>query len=54
VILGAGQLYKGNFVGGLLWFLAVVVGYAAYIIPGLVLHFLCVLTAFTAGDPNKR
>lgn len=45
VIPGAGQMYKGQVVSGLCWLLMVVVGYAAFIVPGIVLHVCCVLGA---------
>ena len=47
---GLGQLYKGQFLNGLVWFFAVMFGYAALILPGLILHFLCVLGAL-GGNP---
>ena len=52
VIPGAEQMYKGNVGSGLLWLLAVVVGYMALVIPGLILHLICILTA-ASGDPTK-
>jgi len=45
-------MYKGNVGSGLLWLLAVVVGYMALVIPGLILHLICILTA-ASGDPTK-
>ena len=47
---GLGQLYKGQFFNGLVWFFMVMFGYAALIIPGLILHFFCVLGALS-GNP---
>lgn len=47
---GLGQLYKGQLVNGLVWFGVVMFGYAALIIPGLILHFFCVLGALS-GNP---
>lgn len=47
---GLGQLYKGQFINGLVWFFAVMLGYAALVIPGLILHFFCVLGALS-GNP---
>jgi hypothetical protein len=49
---GLGQLYKGHVFIGLLWFLCVTAGYVAFIIPGVVLHALCVLGAMM-GDPFR-
>jgi TM2 domain-containing membrane protein YozV len=48
---GLGQLYKGHAIAGVLWFVVVAVGYVCFIIPGVVLHLLCVLSA-ASGDPN--
>jgi hypothetical protein len=52
VIPGAGQLYKGSVASGLVWFVAVVVGYFLMIVPGVVLHICCIVAA-ASGDPNK-
>jgi TM2 domain-containing membrane protein YozV len=52
VIPGAGQMYKGNVGGGLLWLVVVIAGYMAFVIPGLVLHLICIVTA-ASGDPTK-
>ena len=47
---GLGQLYKGQIVNGIVWFIMVMCGYAALILPGLILHFFCVLGALS-GNP---
>lgn len=47
---GLGQLYKGQIINGIVWFLFVSMGYVALILPGLVLHFFCVLGALS-GNP---
>lgn len=49
-IPGLGQLYKGQILNGLVWFFFVGMGYVALIVPGLVLHFFCVLGALS-GNP---
>lgn len=49
---GAGQMYKGNLGVGLLWMLFVAIGYAMLIVPGLILHLICIITA-SSGDPYK-
>lgn len=48
-IPGAGQLYTGRFVAALLWFLVVSAGYAL-IIPGLILHLFCVVSAAASAN----
>lgn len=52
VIPGLGQLYKGQIFNGLLWFILTVLGYAAFIIPGIFLHICCVIGA-ASGDNTK-
>ena len=47
---GLGQLYKGQIINGIVWFFMVMCGYAALILPGVVLHFFCVLGALS-GNP---
>jgi hypothetical protein len=47
---GLGQLYKGQILNGIVWFLLVGMGYVALILPGLVLHFFFVLGALS-GNP---
>lgn len=44
-IPGLGQIYKGQIISGLVWLVIVPVGYLAFIVPGLLLHVLCVIGA---------
>jgi hypothetical protein len=53
VIPGAGQIYKGQLGTGLVWFFAVIIGYILLIVPGLILHILCIVTAYS-GNPYKK
>ena len=52
VIPGAGQIYKGNVFRGLLWFVIVAAGYFLLVLPGIILHLLCILAAAT-GNPYR-
>ena len=52
IIPGLGQLYKGQPINGLVWFVAVIIGYIAFIVPGLVLHLCCVAGA-AMGNPYR-
>jgi hypothetical protein len=47
---GLGQLYKGQIINGIVWFLFVGLGYLALILPGLILHLLCIVGA-ASGNP---
>lgn len=50
LIPGAGQMYKGQVVNGLAWLIVVVLGYMAFILPGLILHLICIIAA-SRGNP---
>lgn len=52
IIPGAGHLYKGQIGTGLAWMFFVVIGYFMLVIPGLILHIICIVTA-ASGDPYK-
>lgn len=52
VIPGLGQIYKGQIVNGLCWFVVVLVGYAFFVLPGWALHLCCIAGA-ASGDPTK-
>jgi TM2 domain-containing membrane protein YozV len=50
VVPGAGQLYTGNVLSALLWFVLVTAGYTL-ILPGIFLHLFCV--AFAASSAHR-
>ena len=52
VIPGAGQMHKGNVGRRLVWLICVAIGYAAMVVPGLILHLICIFNA-ASGDPTK-
>jgi TM2 domain-containing membrane protein YozV len=52
LIPGAGQFYKGQPINAIAWFVLVAIGYVFLIIPGLILHFCCVIGA-GMGDPYR-
>jgi hypothetical protein len=47
-IPGAGQVYRGQTGAGILWLIIVVGGYFLFIIPGVVLHLICIFNAARA------
>jgi TM2 domain-containing membrane protein YozV len=51
-IPGVGQMYKGDVLTGILWMIIVTIGYFLLVVPGLILHLICILTA-ASGDPYK-
>jgi TM2 domain-containing membrane protein YozV len=53
VIPGAGQMYKGQVANGLVWLVFVIIGYFALVVPGVILHILCILGA-ASGDPYRN
>lgn len=52
VIPGAGQMYRGKIGEGIVWLIIVVLGYVFLIIPGLLLHLCCIISA--ASRPQVR
>lgn len=51
VVPGAGQLYAGRPLSAVSWFALVTMGYLLLIVPGVLLHILCVASA--AGAANQ-
>ena len=53
---GAGQIYKGRLAAGILWLIVVIGGYLLVIVPGVILHIICIYKAYSGnpylGDPN--
>jgi TM2 domain-containing membrane protein YozV len=52
-IPGAGQMYKGRLGAGFGWLVGTALGYLCFILPGIVLHILSILNAYS-GDPGRR
>jgi len=50
VIPGAGQIYKGKLGQGLLWLVIVPIGYLILVIPGLILHIMCIFSAYSKSS----
>jgi hypothetical protein len=51
VVPGAGHLYTGHMVSALLWFMVVGAGYAL-VLPGLLLHVWCMVSAARRAAPR--
>jgi len=49
---GLGQMYKGQGWSGFLWLIFVLVGYLFFVIPGVILHLMCLVDA-AKGDPDS-
>ena len=54
LIPGAGQMYKGKTLEGFLWLIAVPLGYLFFILPGLILHLMCIVSAGSTGVAHGR
>jgi TM2 domain-containing membrane protein YozV len=52
IVPGLGQAYKGQIINGLVWFVLTIIGYIAFIIPGMLLHLLCLIGA-SRGNETK-
>lgn len=53
VLPGMGQVYKGKYISGMLWFIFVVGGYQCLVVPGAILHFYCICYALL-GSPKIK
>lgn len=49
IVPGAGQLYAGRPLTAIAWFALVTMGYLLLIVPGVILHVLCVASAASAA-----
>lgn len=52
-IPGGGHAYKGQPFNGLAWFFVVVCGYAALLLPGVILHLVCIYTSTLPTRPKR-
>ncbi|HUS32416.1 MAG TPA: hypothetical protein VMZ53_28140 [Kofleriaceae bacterium] len=50
IVPGAGQLYAGRPLAAVAWFTLVTIGYMLLIVPGVLLHILCVASASAAAN----
>jgi TM2 domain-containing membrane protein YozV len=46
VIPGLGQVYSGRLLAGGLWFLGTALAYSAVLVPGFLVHALCIWSAY--------
>lgn len=49
IVPGAGQLYAGRPVSAVTWFVLVTIGYLLLIVPGILLHILCIASAASSA-----
>lgn len=47
---GLGHVYAGELLAGAIWFAVVSFGYWAILVPGLLLHAICVWAAYRVAD----
>ena len=52
-IPGVGQMYKGRIGEGVMWLIFTPIGYVLFILPGLILHIICIIDA-ARGNPYKQ
>ena len=51
IVPGAGQLYAGRPLSAVAWFCVVTMGYLLLVVPGVLLHILCIASA--AGSAHR-
>jgi TM2 domain-containing membrane protein YozV len=49
LIPGLGQVYSGRLLAGALWFLATGFAYWAILVPGFLIHALCIWSAYASA-----
>ena len=49
LIPGLGQVYCGRLLAGGLWFLGTALAYSAVLIPGFLVHALCIWSAYRSA-----
>jgi TM2 domain-containing membrane protein YozV len=49
---GLGQLYTGRLLAGIIWFIVCAIGYACFVVPGVVLQILCAISAGMTNPYN--
>lgn len=54
LIPGLGQMYRGDVATGFGWLIATLIGYVLLIVPGLVLHIWCIVSAARLSRPLQR
>ena len=50
---GLGHLILGKPIQGLLWFVITLIGYICFIVPGIVLHLICIVDAARQSQRDK-
>lgn len=53
LIPGVGQMYKGKVGAGIMWLIFTSIAYCLLILPGIVLHIICIVTA-AQGNPYQK
>lgn len=46
IIPGAGQIYRGKIGKGILWLRLTIAGYFMLVVPGLIIHLICIYNAY--------
>lgn len=54
LIPGLGQVYCGRLLAGALWFLGTAFSYSAVLLPGFLVHALCVWSAYQSAKDWRR
>ncbi len=48
LIPGWGQMRRGKTGQGLIWMVVVIAGYFLFLVPGLILHVICIVHAYAS------
>jgi TM2 domain-containing membrane protein YozV len=47
-IPGVGQIYKGQIGLGLAWLVGTAIGYMVMVVPGIIIHIICIYNAYNS------
>lgn len=53
-IPGFGQILKLKILSGILWFVFTGIGYFFLVVPGVILHFFCIINAVAAKSKHSN
>ncbi len=58
IVPGLGQIVTGRFLAGVIWFFVTLLGYLTFFLPGIILHVICIRSAYSMStfqkNPDKR
>lgn len=54
IVPGLGQVVTGRFIAGIVWFFATLFGYLTFFVPGIILHIICIRSAYSMSSFQNK